>query len=102
MTKFDFLASLLDFGLGHVVEDVLELLDVEDLLSVQLVSKLWSVEERKKPFLYNVPIFAACISAQTHLYLSTLSSKSSNLAEAGTGPKLVVQRLARLNTFLTI
>ena len=48
MTKFDFLASLLDFGLGHVVEDVLELLDVEDLLSVQLVSKLWSVEQRKK------------------------------------------------------
>ena len=94
MTKFDFLASLLDFGLGHVVEDVLELLDVEDLLSVQLVSKLWSVEERKKPFLYNVLIFAACISAQTHLYLSTLSSKSSNLAEYGTGPKLVVQRLA--------
>ena len=48
MTKFDFLASLLDFGLGHVVEEVLELLDVEDLLSVQLVSKLWSVEQRKK------------------------------------------------------
>ena len=43
MTKFDFLASLLDFGLVHVVEDVLELLDVEDLLTVQLVSKLWLV-----------------------------------------------------------
>ena len=43
MAKFDFLASLLDFGLGHVVEDVLELIDVDDLLSVQLVSKLWSV-----------------------------------------------------------
>ena len=43
MNKFDFLASLLDFGLSHVVEQVLDLLEVEDLSAVQLVSKLWSV-----------------------------------------------------------
>jgi hypothetical protein len=42
MAKFDVLASLLDFGLGHAVEDILELLEVEDLAAVQLVSKLWS------------------------------------------------------------
>jgi hypothetical protein len=43
MSKFDFLAALLDFGLTHVVEGILELLDVEDVAAVQLVSKLWYV-----------------------------------------------------------
>jgi len=41
MSKFDFLAALLDFGLTHVVEGILELLEVEDVAAVQLVSKLW-------------------------------------------------------------
>ena len=41
MSKFDFLAALLDFGLTHVVEGILELLEVEDVAAIQLVSKLW-------------------------------------------------------------
>ena len=43
MSKFDLLSQLLNFGLDHVVEGILELLPVEDIAAVQLVSKLWSV-----------------------------------------------------------
>ena len=41
MSKFDLMAALLDFGLTHVVEGILELLSVEDVAAVQQVSKLW-------------------------------------------------------------
>jgi len=70
MSKFDLLSQLLNFGLDHVVEGILELLPVEDIAAVQLVSKLWSVVFALVLALY----FKSCFN-QFRILIGSFSTK---------------------------